>query len=69
MAGYTIGMRTIALSAMAIASVPKSAAPGADDAFAKDAAALRQTGSVFLSSGDQTAKDNNTLFVYPWSNY
>lgn len=47
--GYTIGTRTIPLSAMAVASYTKSATPSVDDAFAKDAVALFQTGSVFLA--------------------
>lgn len=49
MTGYTIGTRTNPLSAMAIASYAKSAMPTEDDAFAKDAVALFQTGSVFLA--------------------
>lgn len=49
MTGYTIGSRSIPLSAMAVASYTKSAAPTTDDAFAKDAIALFQTGSVFLA--------------------
>lgn len=49
MTGYTIGTRTIPLSAMAIASYAKSATPTEEDAFAKDAVALFQTGSIFLA--------------------
>jgi len=47
--GYTIGTRNIPISAMAVASYTKSANPSADPAFAKDAVALFQTGSVFLA--------------------
>lgn len=47
--GYTIGTHTIPLSAMAVASVTKSTTPTEDAAFAKDAVALFQTGSVFLA--------------------
>ena len=47
--GYTIGTRTIPLSAMAVASVTKSTTPTEDAAFAKDAVALFQTGSVFVA--------------------
>ncbi len=49
MTGYTIGSRTIPLSAMGIASYTKSSSPSADPAFAKDAVALFQTGSVFVA--------------------
>lgn len=49
MTGYTIGSRTIPLSAMGVASFTKSASPSEDDAFAKDAVALFQTGSVFVA--------------------
>lgn len=47
--GYTLGTHQIPLSAMGVASVSKSATPGADAAFAKDAVALFQTGSVFVA--------------------
>src|SRR5450830_254452 len=47
--GYTIGSRSFPLSAMAVASYTKSSTPNEDEAFAKDAVALFQTGSVFLA--------------------
>ncbi len=47
--GYTIGSRTIPLAAMGVASYTKSSQPTDDPAFAKDAAALFQTGSVFVA--------------------
>jgi hypothetical protein len=47
--GYTIGTRNISLSVMGIASLTKSSNPTSDAQFAKDAAALFQTGSVFLA--------------------
>jgi hypothetical protein len=49
MTGYTIGTRTIPLSVMGVASFTKSTTPSEDEAFAKDAVALFQTGSVFLA--------------------
>lgn len=49
MTGYTIGTHTIPLSAMGVASFTKSASPSEDEAFAKDAVALFQTGSVFVA--------------------
>jgi len=49
LSGYTIGTRHIPLSVMGIASLAKSSKPTSDIAFAKDAAALFQTGSVFLA--------------------
>ena len=47
--GYTIGTKGIPLSIMGVASRTKSASPTEDSAFAKDGAALFQTGSVFLA--------------------
>lgn len=47
--GYTIGTRTVPLSAMAVASITASVTPSEDAAFAKDAVALFQTASVFLA--------------------
>src|SRR5450830_1242606 len=47
--GYTIGTHSIPLSVMGVASVTKSSTPNSDMQFAKDAAALFQTGSVFLA--------------------
>lgn len=49
MTGYAIGSASIPLSAMGVASFTKSATPDQDDAFAKDAVALFQTGSVFVA--------------------
>jgi hypothetical protein len=47
--GYTIGTRTLPLSAMGVASFTKSREPTDDPAFAKDAVALFQTGSIFVA--------------------
>ncbi|MBA5690581.1 cytochrome C [Duganella sp. LX47W] len=47
--GYTIGSRTIPLAAMGVVSYTKSATPSDDAAFAKDATALFQTGSLFVA--------------------
>lgn len=47
--GYALGTHQIPLSVMGIASYTKSRNPGSDAAFAKDAAAIFQTGSVFLA--------------------
>ena len=47
--GYTIGTRSNPLSVMGVASFTKSSNPTSDPAFAKDAVALFQTGSVFLA--------------------
>lgn len=49
MTGYAIGSRTVPLSAMGVASFAKSSSPSEDEAFAKDAVALFQTGSVFVA--------------------
>lgn len=65
--GYTIGTRTIPLSVMGVASYAKSATPTADAAFAKDAAALFQTGSVFLAG---KVTDNIGIFAQgTYNNY
>ncbi|SFD09176.1 cytochrome C [Collimonas sp. OK412] len=65
--GYTIGTRTIPLSAMAVASFTKSSKPDADVAFAKDAVALFQTGSVFLAG---KVTDNVGAFAqWTYNNY
>lgn len=47
--GYTIGSRTVPLSVMGLASFTRSANPSGDPAFARDAVALFQTGSLFLA--------------------
>jgi hypothetical protein len=47
--GYALGTHQIPLSVMGIASYTKSRNPSSDAAFAKDAAAIFQTGSVFLA--------------------
>lgn len=47
--GYTIGTRNVPLSVMGVASFTKSSNPTSDAQFSKDAAALFQTGSVFLA--------------------
>lgn len=62
--GYTIGARAIPLSVMGVASYTKSAEPTADAAFAKDAAAIFQTGSVFVAG-----KVNNHLGVFAQFTY
>lgn len=47
--GYTIGTRSVPLSLMGVASLAKSSSPTSEAQFAKDAAALFQTGSIFLA--------------------
>ena len=65
--GYTIGARAIPLSAMGIVSLSKSSSPTADPAFAKDAAVLFQTGSVFLAG---KVTDNIGVFAQAtYNNY
>lgn len=65
--GYTIGTRTVPLSVMGVASFTKSSNPSSDPAFAKDAVALFQTGSVFLAG---KVTDNLGLFVQAtYNNY
>jgi len=67
MTGYTIGTRTVPLSVMGVASFTKSANPDSDVAFAKDAVALFQTGSVFLAG---KATDNVGVFAqWTYNNY
>lgn len=63
--GYTIGTRSIPLSAMGVISFTKSSNPDpADPAFAKDAVALFQTGSVFLAG-----KITNNIGVFAQATY
>src|SRR5476651_74701 len=64
MTGYTIGSRSIPLSAMGIASYTRSSSPTDDPAFAKDAAALFQTGSVFVAG-----KVSENLGVFAQATY
>ncbi|WP_061537185.1 hypothetical protein [Collimonas arenae] len=65
--GYTIGTRTIPLSVMGVASFTKSSNPDSDVAFAKDAVALFQTGSVFLAG---KVTDNVGVFgQWTYNNY
>ncbi|WP_238552104.1 cytochrome C [Herminiimonas sp. CN] len=65
--GYTIGTRTVPLSVMGVASFTKSSNPTSDAAFAKDAVALFQTGSVFLAG---KVTDNVGLFAQAtYNNY
>ncbi|NMM37515.1 MAG: cytochrome C [Glaciimonas sp.] len=67
MTGYTIGTRTVPLSVMGVASFTKSSNPTADAAFAKDAVALFQTGSVFLAG---KVTDNVGVFAQAtYNNY
>jgi hypothetical protein len=65
--GYTIGTRTVPISVMGIASLTKSADLTSDQAFAKDAVALFQTGSVFVAG---KITDNLGVFgQYTYNNY
>lgn len=65
MTGYTIGTRqTIPLAVMGVASLTKSASPTDDTAFAKDAVALFQTGSIFLAG-----KITDNLGVFAQATY
>lgn len=65
--GYTIGTRSVPLSVMGVASFTKSSKPTDDPAFAKDAVALFQTGSVFLAG---KITDNVGLFAQAtYNNY
>jgi hypothetical protein len=65
--GYTIGARGIPLSVMGVASFTKSSKPTSDPAFAKDAVALFQTGSVFVAG---KVTDNVGLFAQvTYNNY
>jgi len=65
--GYTIGTRSVPLSVMAIASVTKSANLTSDQAFAKDAVALFQTGSVFVAG---KVTENAGIFAqFTYNNY
>lgn len=47
--GYTIGAKDIPMSVMGVASLTSSSDPTSDPAFAKDAVAIFQTGSVFFA--------------------
>jgi hypothetical protein len=65
--GYTIGTRAVPLSVMGVASLAKSSTPTSDAAFAKDAVALFQTGSVFLAG---KVTDNVGIFAQAtYNNY
>lgn len=62
--GYTIGSRTVPLSAMGVLSATKTSNPTSDAAFAKDATALFQTGSVFLAG-----KITNNVGIFAQATY
>lgn len=65
--GYTIGTRGVPLSVMGVASYSKSKSPTSDPAFAKDATAIFQTGSLFLAG---KVTDNIGLFAQAtYNNY
>ena len=65
--GYTIGTRGIPLSVMGVGSYTKTSDPTSDPAFAKDAVALFQTGSVFLAG---KVTDNVGVFAQAtYNNY
>ena len=65
--GYTIGSRTVPLSVMGVASRTKTSTPTDDAAFAKDAVALLQTGSIFLAG---KVTDNIGVFAQAtYNNY
>jgi hypothetical protein len=65
--GYTIGTRAVPLSVMGVASFTQSKNPSGDVAFAKDAVALFQTGSIFLAG---KITDNAGLFSqFTYNNY
>ena len=65
--GYTIGSRTVPLSVMGVASRTKTSTPTDDAAFAKDAAVLLQTGSIFLAG---KVTDNIGVFAQAtYNNY
>lgn len=67
MTGYTIGTQTVPLSVMAVASAAKSSNLTSDAAFAKDAVALFQTGSVFVAG---KVTDNVGVFAQvTYNNY
>lgn len=64
---YSIGTRTVPLSIMGVASFTKSKSPNDDVAFAKDAVAIFQTGSVFLAG---KVTDNVGVFAQAtYNNY
>lgn len=62
--GYTLGTRGMPLSVMGVASRSKTAAPSDDAAFAKDAVALFQTGSIFVGG-----KVNDHLGIFAQATY
>lgn len=65
--GYTMGSRTIPISAMGLASLTKSLTPTSDPGFAKDADLIFQTGSVFLAG---KITDNVGIFAQAtYNNY
>jgi hypothetical protein len=65
--GYTIGSRAFPISVMGVASYTKTLTPTSDPAFAKNAAALFQTGSVFFGG---KITDNVGLFAQAtYNNY
>lgn len=65
--GYTIGSRAVPISAMGVASFSKSSDPSADAAFAKDAAAIFQTGSIFVAG---KVNENSGIFAQvTYNNY
>lgn len=65
--GYSIGTRTIPLSVMGVASLTKSLNPDDDSAFAKDANAIFQTGSIFVAG---KITDNSGIFAQvTYNNY
>ncbi len=67
MTGYTMGARAMPLAVMGVASYTKSSNPSDDAAFAKDAAALFQTGSIFLAG---KVTDNIGMFAQAtYNNY
>lgn len=65
--GYTMGSRTIPISAMGLASLTKSLHPDEDPTFAKDGNLIFQTGSVFLAG---KVTDNVGIFAQAtYNNY
>lgn len=64
---YALGTNTLPLSVMGLASLAKTSTPTTDAAFAKDANALFQTGSVFLAG---KITDKSGIFVQAtYNNY
>lgn len=67
LSGYALGNRTVPLSVMGVVSDTKTRTPTDDAAFAKDAVALFQTGSVFVAG---KITDNAGLFAqFTYNNY